>query len=76
MGILPAYGFFIRHAEGLKLNNISVNFTTDDQRPAFIFDDVNGADIRFIKAQTAGNARAISLKNSAEVNVFEGTQLA
>ena len=64
-GILPAYGFFIRHVERFKLNNISVNFTADDQRPAFIFDDVNEAEVRFVTAQTSGNAKSISMKKLA-----------
>ncbi|MGH7238021.1 MAG: rhamnogalacturonidase, partial [Candidatus Saccharimonadales bacterium] len=35
-GITPAYGFFVRHAEGIKLENIDLNLITGDQRPAFM----------------------------------------
>jgi polygalacturonase len=74
-GILPAYGFYIRHAEGLKLNNISVNFLSDDQRPAFVFDDVKGADIRFVKTQVQKGVIPVLVTNSEEVNLFQSFKL-
>jgi polygalacturonase len=70
-GVLPAYGFFVRHVEGLKLENIDVNFLSDDQRPAFIFDNVKSAELRFVKAQTSGNVLPINLKNSDDINLFQ-----
>jgi polygalacturonase len=70
-GILPAYGFFVRHVEGLRLENIQLNFLSDDQRSAFIFDDVKGAELRFVKAETSGGVVPVSLKNSADVTVFQ-----
>ncbi len=74
-GILPAYGVFARHVEGLKLEDIELSFLNDDQRPAFIFDDVKGAEIRFVKAQTSGNVLAIGLKNSTDINTFQSLNL-
>jgi hypothetical protein len=68
---LPAYGFFVRHVEGLRLENIQLNFLSDDQRSAFIFDDVKGAELRFVKAETSGGVVPVSLKNSADVTVFQ-----
>ena len=35
-GLLPAYGFFIRHADGIELDDVSVAYEQEDQRPAFI----------------------------------------
>ena len=70
-GVLPAYGFFIRHVEGLKLENIDVSVLSDEQRPAFIFDNVKGAELRFVKAQTSGNVSPISIKNSDDINLFQ-----
>jgi polygalacturonase len=74
-GVLPAYGFFIRHVEGLKLVDVKVSFLNDDQRPAFVFDDVNGADLRFVKAQALGGITRIIIKNSKDVNLFQSLNL-
>jgi hypothetical protein len=54
-GLLPAYGFFIRHAKGIELNNVEVRFMQEDRRPAFVLDDVSGADFFHVKAQKAAD---------------------
>jgi polygalacturonase len=62
-GMLPAYGFFIRHAKGIELNNVEVGFMQEDRRPAFVLDDVKGADFQHVKAQKAAGVSTIVLKN-------------
>jgi hypothetical protein len=39
-GELPAWGFYLRHVNGLTLKNITVKAEAEDYRPAFVFDDV------------------------------------
>lgn len=41
-GILPAYGLYARHVDGLVLKNVECHFIVEDERPAFVFDDVKG----------------------------------
>ena len=41
-GMLPAYGFFIRHATGIELNNVDLSYMKEDRRPAFVLDQVRG----------------------------------
>jgi len=74
-GTLPAYGFFIRHVEGIKMENVQLSFMNNDQRPAFVLDDVKGAELRFVKAQTSANVLPISIKNSADVNLFQSLNM-
>ncbi|TWJ02338.1 polygalacturonase [Mucilaginibacter frigoritolerans] len=74
-GTLPAYGFFVRHVESLTLENIELNFLNDDQRPAFVFDDVKDANLRFVKAQTSGSIPPISMKNTENITVFQSLNL-
>ena len=62
-GLLPAYGFFIRHAKGVELNDVEVGFMKEDRRPAFVLDDVSGADFQHVKAQKAAGVPTIVLKN-------------
>jgi hypothetical protein len=38
-GILPAWGFFIRHAKGIELDGLDLSTMTPDQRPAFVVVD-------------------------------------
>ncbi|OHB75836.1 MAG: hypothetical protein A2Z25_20855 [Planctomycetes bacterium RBG_16_55_9] len=48
-GVLPAYGFYIRHAKNIKMNNIRVAIRQKDARSAFVLDDVHDSlfhDIR------------------------------
>ncbi|MGZ3765146.1 MAG: glycoside hydrolase family 28 protein, partial [Mucilaginibacter sp.] len=52
-GSMPAYGFYIRHVDGLKIREVEVSFLKDDPRPAFLFDDVKGIDTLNVKGQTA-----------------------
>ncbi len=62
-GLVPAYGFFIRHAKGIELSNVEVGFLQEDRRPAFVLDQVNGASFENVKAQKAPNISTIVLKN-------------
>jgi len=75
-GVTPAYGFFVRHAEGLRLENVRVSFLNDDQRPAFIFDDVKGAELRFVKAPVSAKVLPVKLKNSEGITVFQSLNMA
>lgn len=44
-GELPAWGFYVRHVEGLTLKNVTVIAKDKDYRPAYVFDDVTGLTI-------------------------------
>ncbi len=69
-GLLPAYGFFIRHAKGIELSNVEVNFLQEDRRPAFVLDQVNGATFENVKAQKAPNVSTFVLKNVENFETF------
>ena len=47
---LPAYGFFIRHARGITLDNVEVRFEEPDTRPAYALRDVADADFHHNRA--------------------------
>lgn len=50
-GVLPAYGFFIRHAKNVKLNNLEVSYLGTETRAPIILDDVKDITINQVKAQ-------------------------
>ena len=42
-GILPSYGVYARHVDGLTTSNIDIHFKVEDERPAVVLDDVHRA---------------------------------
>ncbi|MFD1768668.1 rhamnogalacturonidase [Sphingobacterium suaedae] len=62
-GDIPAYGFFIRHAKRVYMNNIRLEFEQADWRPAFILEDVKGAYFTNITVQCMPNIPRFVLKD-------------
>lgn len=58
-GKLPAYGFFIRHADKVSLNNIRLNYNGVDKRPAIVCDDIENSSLSKITALCDSNAVAL-----------------
>jgi polygalacturonase len=52
-GTLPAYGFFMRHARSVTLDNVEVRYEQTDTRPAFVLRDVADADFHHVRADQA-----------------------
>ncbi|HSE15944.1 MAG TPA: glycoside hydrolase family 28 protein [Pyrinomonadaceae bacterium] len=50
-GDLPAYGFFIRHVQGLQMRDVEVSYLSPDLRPAFWLNDVRNVEFIHVKAQ-------------------------
>lgn len=67
-GILPSYGFYIRHVQNITIDDIWLNFAESDHRPAIYCDDVSQLEIRSLKAMgSTQTPEIIRLKNSREV---------
>ena len=60
-GILPAYGMYARHVEGLTLENVKVSFQVEDERHPFVFDDVADLTMKDIQADRAENIADVGL---------------
>jgi len=58
-GSTVAYGFYIRHVDGLKLRDVEVSYLNEDARPAFVMDDVRGLDSHNVKGQVAKDVKEI-----------------
>jgi polygalacturonase len=54
-GLLPAYGFFIRHARGVELSNVEVAYMQEDRRPAFVLHHASGVEFQHVKSQKAAD---------------------
>lgn len=68
-GIIPAWGFFIRHASGIELSDVHVGFLKEDRRPAFVLDDVKGADFHYVQAQKVPGVPAFVLSNVERLSI-------
>ena len=66
LGVLPAYAFYIRHAEGIQMDGITVGFMTPDTRPAFVLDDVKNITFHDIRAQKSAGVPTFVLRDVEE----------
>ncbi|MFT3752276.1 MAG: glycosyl hydrolase family 28 protein [Paludibacter sp.] len=62
-GELPAWGFYVRHVEGIQFKNVQVSYKNDDFRPAMTFDDVKGLALNHVDIPTANELPVIVLHN-------------
>jgi hypothetical protein len=68
--VIPAYGVWARHVQGLKLKNISFQLKNNDLRPVFICED--GKDIELTKwdvPETNGAQAIICLENVQDAKI-------
>ncbi|HVZ24620.1 MAG TPA: right-handed parallel beta-helix repeat-containing protein, partial [Sediminibacterium sp.] len=68
-GVIPAYGFFIRHVNGLKMRDITVSYLQEDQRPPFILNQVSNADLSDIRGQHPATINTFLLQQVAGLRV-------
>ena len=54
-GVLPAYGVYCRHVNGLRLHNLDLAFEQDEVRPAIVADDVQNLDLFSLQARSTAN---------------------
>lgn len=74
-GVLPAYGFYVRHAKGITFDNVEVSFEKDDARPAFMLDDVKNVEFFRTNAQLSSGAKMFVLKNVVNFSLFQSRSL-
>jgi polygalacturonase len=69
-GDTPSCGFFIRNANGLRIDQVSLSYMKDDQRPAFVLNNVTGVEFSRVNAQRAG-ASTFVLKNVQDFAIHD-----
>ena len=68
-GMMPAYGFFVRHVNRIEMNDVEVGYLKEDVRPAFMLSDVRGADFHHVKAQRVEKGPTFSLRRVEHFSV-------
>jgi len=67
-GELPAWGFFIRHAENVSMRRIRLECVQADYRPCIVADDVQGLDFEKIDIKQAHEGPIFYLHRSGPVD--------
>jgi polygalacturonase len=69
-GPMPAHGFFLRHTAGVSMRDIELEAVQEDFRPAFVLEDVDGADFMHIKLSKPG-ATSFVLRNVKNFEIMQ-----
>lgn len=74
-GDMPAYGFFLRHVNGIEMNDIQVSFTKEDRRPAFVLNSVRNVVFDAVKAQHADGVPTFVLRGVSNLDLRQSPDL-
>jgi polygalacturonase len=74
-GVLPSYGFFIRHVKGIEMRDVQVSYMKEDARPPFMLTDVIGADFFNIRGQRGQDVPTFVLKKVENFNLQQSWPL-
>ena len=68
-GELPSWGFYMRHASGIEVKNMTLKYVQDDFRPAIVMDDVQSSVISDLNVPSAKEMPMIQLNNTKDVQL-------
>jgi len=74
-GLLPAYGFYIRHARGIEFDNVKLQLLEADERPTFVLQDVAGIDFFRLRAPRPDQQPVFVLHDVTEFRVAQSEPL-
>ncbi|PUZ24678.1 glycoside hydrolase [Chitinophaga costaii] len=74
-GEMPAWGFYLRHVDDIKMKNITLKLDNTDFRPPFIFDDVKNIELTKIVVPAPDQPDQIILRNSQNFSIKESGTL-
>jgi len=61
-GILPGYGFFVRHVKGMTMRNVRIATRVEDVRPAIVLDDVHDSKFTGITKESVSDTALFRVK--------------
>ncbi len=73
---MPAHGFYIRHAKRIEIRDVEVRAMKPDMRPAFVLDDVNGAELIHVKVPHSPDVPSVVLRNVKDFSITQSRPLA
>ncbi len=73
-GTLPAYGFYCRHVENLRLDNLELSYEQADARPPLVCDDVRGLEVSGLWARAGSRGDCLVRMLRVEGAVVRGSR--
>ena len=73
---MPDHGFFIRHAKNIHMSNLEIVYAKEDRRPAFVLQDVKGADFFRVRTQRTSGAATFALKQVTDFSIAQSRPVA
>jgi len=67
-GEMPAYGFFVRHAQGVAVNDVTVSYLMEEMRPPFFLQDVTFAKFNNVTGYRALMVPMFVLRDVSDFN--------
>jgi len=72
-GTLPAWGFYCRHAEGIRFTNVTLRVQSSDYRPALVCDDAQDIVLHRFHVLSAGTEPVIVLNDVQRATIRNST---
>ncbi|MGC8638589.1 MAG: glycoside hydrolase family 28 protein [Isosphaeraceae bacterium] len=74
-GVLPAYGLYLHHAQGITLNNVRFHLEAEDLRPAVVGDDVQNLELTGLKADGSPKAESLIRLQNTQAALISGSRV-
>lgn len=74
-GILPVYGFFIRHAQNIELNNVNLYLLGKENRPAIMLTATKEIKMRNVNVPENQNSEILILKDVSQLSIKDSKPL-
>jgi polygalacturonase len=74
-GLIPAYGFFIRHAKGVELSGVHLATMKEDRRPPLVLDQAKDILIERVSSGAQPGVPALVMKNVENVTIDRSSRL-
>ena len=60
----------MRHVKGIEMTNVEVSYLKEDLRPAFVLEDVKGAEFSLVKGQHTPGVPVFRVKDVVDFTLF------
>lgn len=74
-GIIPAYGFFIRHVKNIELINVNLHLLGNEIRPAMILNDIKGIKLRNVITAKGTNIKSLVMNDVTDLSIKDSAPL-
>jgi polygalacturonase len=74
-GTMPSHGFFIRHVKNIEFSNVEIAYLKEGHRPAFVLNDVQGANFFRVKTPRTPDGSTFVLQDVSDFGLEQSKPL-